>query len=128
MQFATQGATSSRDDVTAAQMSVASSGGQYRYRFVYFAKALDDLRRNGMSRERRKWIATANPNVFVYTGDIQGGQFSGTHVRIWAAVEVDASGVLRSLLRVMDGYRGDRIDYANLETEAVQRLNGGRIP
>jgi hypothetical protein len=81
-----------------------------------------------MTAERSKWIATSDARVFVYTGDPQGSQFTGTHERIWAAVEVDPNGRLLALLRVADGYHGDRIDYANYEAEAFQRLNGGRIP
>jgi hypothetical protein len=59
----------------------------------------------------------------------QGGHFGGSHIRIWAAVEIDTtSGQVRALLRVADGYQGDPIDFANYEAEALQRLQGGRIP
>ena len=82
-----------------------------------------------MQAERSKWIATSSPRVYVYTGDPQGSQLTCTHVRIWAAVEVDdATGKLVALLRVADGYHGDKIDYDNYEAEAFQRLQGGRIP
>lgn len=81
-----------------------------------------------MRVERSKWIATPDARMYVFTGDPEGSQFSGRHIRIWAAVEVDANGNLLTLLRVADGYHGDRVDYANYLTEAAQRLQGGRTP
>jgi hypothetical protein len=130
LEFATQGASNARKDLIDAQKSVAASANpsRHRHRFVYFARALQDLSSRGMTAERSKWIATPDPRVFVYTGDPEGSQFTGNHERIWAAVEVDPNGQLLALLRVADGYQGDRIDYANYEAEAIQRLNGGRIP
>jgi hypothetical protein len=130
MKFASQGADDARKDLVDVQKSMAASSnpsGQ-RYRFVYFVRTLQDLSRRGMTAERGKWISTSDPKVFVYTGDPQGSQFSGTHARIWAAVEVDGAGRLIALLRVADGYQGSQTDYANFETEAFQRLKGGRIP
>jgi hypothetical protein len=132
MKFATQGASNAQKDLIDALNKVTASGSsgsaQYRHRFAYLVRTLQDLAKNGMNAERGKWISTSNTSVYVYTGDPQGSQFSGNHVRVWAAVEVDASGRLIALLRVADGYHGDKIDYANYEAEALQRLQGGRIP
>ena len=128
MQFAKQGMISAKDELIAVQMSVQQTYPQYRFRFAYLARALQDLSKNGMLLERSKWIATSNASVFVYTGDPEGNQYGGSHIRVWAAVEVDVSGQLIALLRVADGYQGDSIAYANYETEALQRLKGGRIP
>jgi hypothetical protein len=131
MLFATQGAGNAKGDLIDVQKKVAASSSNpsaNRYRFVYFVRAMQDLSRRGMTAEQSKWISTSSPNVFVYTGDPQGSQFTGTHVRIWAAVEVSGTGQLVALLRVADGYQGNQNDYANYEIEAFQRLKGGRIP
>jgi len=131
MQYATQGAGNAKKELIDVQMTVSTDtrgpSVPYRFRFVNLAHALTDPMNKGMGAERSKWIATSNARVYVFTGDPQGSQFTGTHIRVWAAVEVDASGQLVALLRVADGYHGDRNDYANYETEAFQRLNGGRI-
>src|ERR1043166_3965564 len=132
MLYATQGASNARKDLRDALSSVMGSvppgSSQYRFRFAFFARALNDLLSKGVHAERSKWIATSDQRMYVYTGDPQGAQHSGNHVRIWAAVEVDANGRLIALLRVADGYQGDQRDYANYEAEAFQRLQGGRMP
>lgn len=129
MLFATQGASNAREDLKNVRAQVAASGNSpQRNRLVYFIRALQDLEKNGMVAERSKWIATPDPRMYVFTGDPEGSQFSGSQIRIWAAVEVDANGGLLTLLRVADGYHGDRVDYANYLTEATQRLQGARMP
>ena len=127
MRFAKVGAANSRDEVSAVRQSVAQTGSESRERFSLFVLALNDLNKWGLERERAKWIGTRDPRVVVYTGDTKASRFSGTRLRIWAAVEIDEEGNPATLLKIADGYRGDRRQYEDYETEAFERLTGERI-
>ncbi len=85
-------------------------------------RALDD---RGLVAERNAWIGTPEPLVVVFAGGHateepteKGG------VRIWAAIEVDAKGRPRTLLKI-GSYAGNAREFADNRTDAIDRFRRG---